>query len=382
MKSSSTFQVLNRKLVKFWAIIFVGLSFTFSSFSNPIEIPPTLLEIYFGPSGYEWSIEMMLSEYIGAENLDEMRITGLNGTAQFNPGIEYTPNLPFIITPDDFQTSLFINPAGDFLLLEFQFGDDWWPVDYFGLPFGDFVPVGYHHSEVSAPVGEESIAWQKFSYPDSYDYFWTVKELPNTIGSNPFQVSKRATFNGYVKDENDEPLAGIKLYYCPLEFHFATIPTVPELFTDSEGYFATDNMFCKKYDINFLYEGSEIGDTTVSIEPDSSNYFEFKLDTLLTGINDYKPVIPGYSIYNIPNPSSSQTKIIIESNHPEPGIKGVVKIYSEPGYIVDILPVEIKNKKEEVNYYYNEKSLSSGLYFYSLEIRNQKVASGKMLITR
>jgi hypothetical protein len=212
--------------------------------------------------------------------------------------------------------------------------------------------------------------------------FWTVKELPNSIGYNPFQVSKRATFGGYVKDKNDEPLGNIKLYYCTERYHFETTPTVPEIFTDEDGYFFTDNMFCKKYWVRFLNGADELEWTVVSIEPDSANYFEFKLDTLLTGINEIRNTSLAYSIYNIPNPSSGQTTFIIESDNLKPYQKGVIKIYSEAGYIVDIIPVEINNERQEIIYNFDEKTLSSGLYLYSLELRNHKVASGKMIISR
>ncbi|MCK9398559.1 MAG: T9SS type A sorting domain-containing protein [Bacteroidales bacterium] len=370
---------LKRIIFKFFLIICMGCFLNFHSFSNPIEIPPTILEIYFG-SG-DWSIELLISEFYGGNNLDNMRITGLYDTAQFLPGIEYTPGEVFFVTQADFQTPFYINQAGDCLFLEEQMGDEWWQIEYYGLQFG-VISYPTYYSEVSAPAGEESVAWQKFS--DSYDNyeFWTVKELPNTIGYNPFQVAKRAVFSGYVKDKSDEPLAGIKLYYCPEGYHYATSPTVPEIFTNENGYFYTDNMFCKKYWIRFLYQEGEIGDTTIFVEPDSANYFEFKLDTLLTGIGEYKLAPACYSIGNIPNPFSNNTTFVIETNGQVHHQKGIIKIYSSEGFIVDILPIEISGEKQELNYNLNDKSLVTGIYYYSLEIGNQKKVAGKMVISR
>jgi hypothetical protein len=253
-------------------------------------------------------------------------------------------------------------------------------LDFYGFKFGDLPEPYSIYSGVSAPVGEESVAWQRFIYFEE-DSYWTVKDLPNHIGYNPFQVSKRAEFSGYVKDKNDDPLENVKLYYCPVEFHYGT-PSVPEIFTDENGYFFTDNMFCKKYFINFIYDGGEIGDTVVFLEPDSANYFDFKLDTLLTGVHELQPAVAAYSINIIPNPSSSKTTFIIESNDQDPFNKGIIKIYNEAGFIVDIVPVDINSKKQELLYSFNDKSLASGLYFCNLEIGHRKMASGKMVISR
>jgi hypothetical protein len=381
MNSLKFFPVIERRLVKFFLIIFLGFNSAYSSYSNPIADPPVILEIHFGTGGY--SIELLIPDYWDVTNLDNMRMVGLYDTAQFIAGIEFIPGEVFFVTQEDFSTSFYINQSGDDLHLEYWWDSHWALIDFYGLQFGIY-PVP-NASMVSAPVGEESIAWQMFSIydpPYSQTFWWTVKELPATIGSSPFQVSKRAGFSGYVKDKNDEPLEGVKLYYCQEAFHYATYPTVPELISDQNGYFATDSMFCRKYIIWFQYDEGSIGDTTLFIEPDSANYFEFKLDTLLTGIYEIEPSILQYSIFNYPNPSLTRTTFIIESNNPKPDQKGVIKIYNEAGYIVDILPVEILENKQEINYNFSDKSLPSGLYIYNLEIRNRKVASGKMIVTQ
>lgn len=380
MNSFIFFNGIKRKSVKITVIIFLGLNLISNSSANPLLPPPMLTEINFGTNG--WSVEFYGGSYFWDTNLDSCRIAGLYDTAQFRPGIEVNPDEVLVMTQDDFLTSFYINPVGDFLKLEQLFNGQWLDIDYYGLPFGD-IPDQYF-CEVSAPEGGESIAWQRFFYVDQsyYEGFWAVKELPATLGNNPFQVSKKTTFSGYVKDSNNEPLSGIKLDYANYIYYYIMTPTVPEIFTDDNGYFFTDNMFCKRYDINFLHEYGEIGDTTVFIEPDSANYFEFKLDTLLTGIHENKPEIPAYSIYTIPNPASFQTTFMIESDNPKPYQKGVIKIYSEAGFIVDIVPIEILDESQEVIYNFNDKSLASGPYFYNLEIKNHKVASGKIIIIR
>jgi hypothetical protein len=350
----------------------------FYAFSNPIMTPPVITEIYFGPGG--WSMELMFMDYVTGNNLDSVRITGLYDTAEFVQGITFTPGEVFFVTQEDFQTPLDIHQDGDDLHLEVKIGNDWWQFDDYGFFFGNLPPN--YVSSVSPPAGEESVAWQLFNWSNGGPYFWMVKELPNTIGSNAFEVSKRATFSGYVKDKNDEPMPWIKLDYCGYEFYHYTSPTVPEIFTDVNGYFYSDNMFCKKYYINFANLSDVIGDTIIYIEPDSANYFEFKLDTLLVGINENQPSIPDYSITNVPNPLSGQTTFILETNSNKLFQQGIIKIYSSEGYIVDILPVELSGAKQELNYSLADHSLPPGIYTYTLETGQARKASGKMVIGR
>jgi len=381
---SRAFRFLKRKLMKSFIIIFLSINPIFNSFSNVLVIDRAIMEIYLD-SG-EWSIELYF-EYIEGStgNLENMRMTGLYDTAQFLPR-EYYEHEAFVVTQDDFDSPFYINPEGDWLFIEILIESEWYRLDEYGLSFGN-IPEPPESGDywVSAPVGEESVACQIFFHfiPPWYteNFWWTAKELPHSIGESPYEVWKRETISGYVKDKNGDPLAGINLSYCSSVF-YSTSPSVPEIYTDSSGYFYTDNMFCKKYPISFLYNGGEIGDTMISVEPDSANYFEFKLDTLVTGIKENKPAGSGYAVNNIPNPSSHQTTFILESKNPLLNQKGVIKIYTEAGYIVDILPVEISGEKQELIYNFDDKSLASGIYFYNLEIGRAKMATGKMIISR
>ena len=317
----------------------------------------------------------------GNGNLENMRMTGLYDTAQFLPR-EYEWSEPFIVTQADFESQFDINPEGDWLFIEILIDDEWFRVDEFGLNFGEMSNPD--DTWVSAPVGEESVAWQLiycYDPPWSHNYWWTVKELPNTIGLFSYDVWLRATLSGYVMDKYENPLPGIKLNYCSFEFQ-ESYPPLPVIYTDSNGYFYTDEMFCRKYQIGFLSNGEEIGDTTIYVEPDSANYFVFKLDTLFNGTNEHKSTGTGYAIYNIPNPTSFWTKFVVKSKIPAPNQKGVIKIYSSEGYIVDILPIEISGEKQELDYNLSDGYLAAGIYYYSLEINSKKVATGKMVISQ
>ena len=371
------FKSFRKIIIKIFLVSNLGFLVTFNSFSNPISFP-VIMEIYFN-SG-DWRIELQIDESFGISSLDNIRLAGLYDTAQFLPGFEFTPNEVFYITQAELQTDFFMNQSGDVIMIqEYDGYGYWWTMD--GMAFGE-VPPDYYYSDVSAPVGEESIALQMFTDPYSYDFWWTVKELPNSIGFSPGEVLKRAEFSGYVKDQNYEPLEGIELAYCPDFMHYYTNPTVPYVITGQDGYFHTDNMFCKKYQISFILNSDELADTVIFIEPDSANYFEFVLDTLLMGVNEADPLQSEYSITNNPNPFSQSTIFIINSENSNTGQKGVIKIFSSEGYIVDIIPVLISQGAQEVRYELSNNKLSSGVYFYNLEIGHKEMASRKMLIIR
>jgi hypothetical protein len=379
MKIPKCLKSVKGTITKLSLIICLGFCLSFHIYSNPIILPPNILEVYL--SSDDFYIEMLFDfDY----NLDNFRLTGLYDTAEFNTGIEFIEGEVFYVTGNDFETPFYIDPEGDYINLEIYntSSGNWYIYDSYGFPFGNIPQNLWFWHIVSAPVGEESMAFQEFIFPDNSADYWIVKELPNSIGSNPFQVSKKTTFSGYVIDRNDTPLPGVKIDYCDDAFYHYTIPTVPEIFTDDNGYFYTDNMFCTKYWFVFKIDRGIIGDSIVYLEPDSANYFEFKLDTLLTGIADFTPANTSYSISNIPNPFSGNTTFVIEATGQFQHQKGIIKIYSSEGYIIRILPIEISGEKQELNFNPVDKSLAAGVYFYSLEIGREKKASGKMVISR
>jgi hypothetical protein len=381
MKSSKSFQHLKWKMVRLSFIIIFAMLSASGSKSNVLVIDHTIMEFYYNSGN--WSIELFFDYDVGNGNLENMRISGLYDTARFLPR-EYECYVPLVVTQADFESPLYINPEDDWLYIEILIENDWFRVDEFGLNFGEMSNPD--DTWVSPPVGDESVAWQLLycyipPWGWGFNYWWTVKELPSTMGFDPYEVSKRATFSGYVLDKYENPIPGLKLNYFPPEIESSS-PPLPLIYTDSSGHYYTDEMFCRKYHIEFLFNEDEIGDTTIFIEPDSANYFIFKLDTLLNGISEHYPLLSGLTIYNSPNPASNQTNFVVESKNPGPNYKGVIKIYNEAGYIMDIIPLEISGKKQLLTYNFTDKSLAAGLYFYSLEIGRAKMASGKMMISR
>lgn len=354
---------MKSKLIKFLIIGSFISSFGFNANGNPSGPYTLISEIYFNASG-DWTIEFMPTEW---GTFDNFRLTGLYDTALFLPGINC--NEVTLITQGDFSSPLYLSQAGDFISLEL-FIDNTWYVYGAGLAYGN-LPDSCE-SGVSAPVGEESICYLRTGGGGhGSPYYFTAKELPNSLGENVFNVLLREDASGYVFDTAGYPQAGITIKFSNL---FTTV-------TDDNGYFYIDSIYCKKYDIEFISPLEEpIGYSEIFIEPDSANYFEMILDGSFVGLSDTKPEKGLFMIRNFPNPFTGQTRFVIDGPATYYNHKGVIKIYNSEGIIVDILPVELSGNKQEL--IYNPANLAaSGLYYYVLEIGHRKLATGKMVIS-
>ncbi len=141
-------------------------------------------------------------------------------------------------------------------------------------------------------------------------------------------------------------------------------------------------MYSRKYHVDFKdSNGNIIGDTIISVECDSNNYFEFVMDSIWVGLNDNKPV-RDISFYNFPNPFSERTKIVANL-HYNPGYsKAIVKIYNQQGELLKILPLKgsFNSNRFETNFELSETQLKPGIYIYTLEVDHKKIASNKMII--
>ena len=348
--------------------------------ANPIIPPPIISELYFAEDG--WQMEMVFDYMYGLDNLDNVRLVGLYDTALFNQGITVNTGEIMVITGNDLQLPFFIDSLGDFITLETGSGSSWFTLDELGICFGEcnIFPPPY----VTAPIGSESVAYQEFYHPYNYDYsYWLVKEKPQTIGSSAFDVQKRVLFHGYVLDMDLNPIPNVKLDYCyNYNYYYYTSPTVPLLVTNEDGYFYTESMFSKKYRIRFKDNyGVIIGDTIISVECDSNNYFEFVMDSIWVGLNDNKTV-QDISFYNFPNPFSERTKIVADLHYNSGSSKAIVKIYNLQGELLKILPLEksLNPNRLETSFELSETQFKPGTFLYTLEIDHKKVASNKMIV--
>ncbi len=305
---------------KFRVIFLFGLMAPFLLRANPILPPPYFSEIYF--EGDEWFIELLLWEdvFYGDGTLDDYRLACSSGTAQFKPGID-TYGLEWIlITQDSMLSSLSINRFGDFIEIE-QGDDGYWSPLGWPIYFGDI-----EYSYVNYPFPGQSIVNTLVYYGEYYDYYWVVKDNSPTLGSSFLQATTVGSLAGRVLDQNLDPISGIQIKYCPDNLLSWILDPI---YTSHEGYFS-NYMYARNYGISLIWNETSLLDTSVTVEPDSTTWCDYILDTVLVHVSSS---IQGQelSFGNFPNPFSDNTTFVIQLPEDTHYQEGRIIVYDMTG---------------------------------------------------
>lgn len=357
----------NKKSLIILVILFSSLLIK----ANPVISPPVISELYVSKYyGYNWKMELVNN---GGYSLDDMYITSSTDTAYFKSGITFEPHETITIDQSDLASPLFIDIEGDEVTI-YYFD---WPISDYPFIFGN-----YPNSKISSPYNGQSLVYQEFYNFNNEEYFWwLVKENNPTIGSNAFSTNTRGLFKGFVYDVNHEPIRYVNLKYSNYSSSYFWIePYISIVYTDENGYFESNCMFCKKFNLCVNYKNVTYLDTLISIEPDSVNYFEFTLDTLFAGIKELSSN-SNIFIKNYPNPFNQKTTISAEMPKSIKKSNVLIKIFNLQGEMIKIIPVNNPpNNDIKVTIDKNKLNLSSGTYIYTIEIEHRKIATNKMTI--
>lgn len=346
--------------------------------ANPIAPPPVISEFYL-VNDSTWHLELFFDPLFYNDTiLDGYQITTSTGTALLKNGIHITPGSIIVITQDSLQSLLYINRAGDFIQIHGGFAQD-------EIRFGN-----NQYSMINSPFQGQSIVKYSYGCYDTYNQqpatnYKIVKENTPSIGSNPFQASVfMGTFSGKVFDMIHTPMSGIRignqaLYYAP---PYICIVDFGCVVTDSTGEF---NILIKsgRHDVQFFTASAILLDTIINIEPDSINYFEINIDTLLNH-NASNSIHQNFLLSSSPNPSNGKTTISFELPENIHYSNILIKIYNSSSEIIRILPISDKQSKYSVEWDGKcyDNSIASGIYYYNLELDGKKVATNKLIITK
>jgi len=326
--------------------------------ANPI-VPVCLSELYFDDGN--WILEIY-DYYQGFElyNLDGCYLATSTDSAYFNTGINFNENGVFIVDEFDLQSSLAINPSSDTIMLggvEIYFYDE--------ISFGN---------NINPPTTGQSLARIALDGgpPMGITFFLLAKENQPTIGSDPFSVSSYGTFTGYVYDSFMNPLENVQLEYSP-GLGYGT----PEITTNEDGHFNA-NLPGMNYELNIHLAALVSMDSTVSIEPDSMNYYEFIFENYVVGVEEPEVVIPShdYHLSNHPNPFNPSTAISFSVAQTSSFV--TVEIYNSKGQKVDEL--QIPNVQSSITW--EADNFPSGVYLYKLIVDGKELAVNKMLLLK
>ncbi len=340
-------------------IIFVGILF-----ANPI-IPVCISELSFEDDN--WTLEIYDHHQVyELFNLDNCYLSTSTDTAYFNYGITFNENFVFVVDEFDLQSSLTINSSNDTIMLggvDIYFYDE--------ISFGNLV---------NPPLVDQSLARICFGYgpPIGGEFFLLATENQPSMGSDPFSVSSYGTFTGYVYDSLMNPVENVQLEYSPGLGYGA-----PEIITDEDGHFNVDLPGMNyEFDVHLLYLASL--DTTITIEPDTQNYYEFVFENYVSS-DDHEISLPSsyYNLTNYPNPFNPTTEISFGTTNLHEETR--IEIYNSRGQKIKALPFILSGVEGSIIWDgTNEtgKQVPSGVYFYKLVSDGKELAANKMLLLK
>lgn len=324
--------------------------------ANPIIDPPVISELHI--NGNQISIELYIEDWYWFPDLDEWNLVSSIDTVELNDGITFNYNEPFVITNSDFKESFEFNPAGDHI---YFIDDEGFAFSWFEESFLWFGNIQY--AVLPAPGPDQSIAADRFwnfEY-NMYDYCYAI-EQPPTLGSDPLHVNARGRIEGFVYDLGGHPVEDAVLY---------------DVSTNEQGYFISDDFYCRKYYYTSIYFGSnQYGfQDTITVEPYDTAFHSFTLDTLLVGMKNpitYETPL----IINKPNPFSGKTTFIVENPQMPVTIDACLNIYNLQGTLIE----QIELDENCTSFPWDASSVEPGVYLYSVVSIDKTWPSQKMII--
>ena len=341
----------------------------FKVFANPIIPPPIISEIYFDSLGY-WYIEIN-PNYCDFQNFDGMKIYTSTDTAEFKQGINISENDSVIIITQDSLISrlLIINKDSDFIKIS----------DGMRYSFGN-----YSNSGVQPIIGDysyEMVKYRKSFYYEYGDEYFFVINTPS-IGIihdygfihyihplYPLNANAYGTFIYQVVDADSILIHNhsFNLEYWPDNWNYTY-----ENATD------TINLFCCKFHISLSDDNSYHIDTTLFINPDSTVIYTFVLNITKDELIKKQDI----NIKTYPNPAKDKINIKFNLENYRIAKTAVIKLFSIKGDLLKIIPVNTSNLNTEQNISIDVSDLSSGNYYYNLEIDSKKIATEKIIISK
>lgn len=280
---------------------------TIPVFSNPLPGPYVISEVIWSDDG--WMLELLFDDMFGGyNNFDELYLTCNGDTSAFTPGLPIVINQPVLITINELINPIDIPIEGGYI----QILENNTMEISMGIIYGN-----YEWSSITPVTIGQSIVQQKFNlYGGSSNEYWLVKESQPSPGEFPFSCQSRTIFSGKVFDNLLQPVPDAQINYVWTNPNSYS-PSIPEIITDENGEFYTDEMFSKDYTFRISIENNIQFYTAVQIVPDSINYHEFLLDSFYVSIEE--PVIfePVTTINVSPNPFNNKLEINIKSTQSE-----------------------------------------------------------------
>ena len=355
-------------------LIVFSLTTIFAS-ANVVEPQAHLSELYFDSTG-NWIIELGFSNY-ELEIIDSIFLYCSGGTAKiisYNLIPATNPNQPFdslaIITNSNLDSSLYIDPNGDFARIKTYISNNGWvdnntngaSFNSTNSDFPDFLPG-------------QSIAKVQITYSLSKNIMtgFTLDNSP-TIGFENDTVGSTGRIKGRIYVNNIPVGSGYFSFYDPtLELLFIGI--------DENGYY--DNRFLARRYSNYYFQlaasinGSypieyPSGLFNVSLAPEEILIHDIYLNS--SDIIEPQELTESANVITYPNPFTSDVSIYYDLV--EAGKNVELTIVDLSGK--EIICYVIKNKSGKI-IWQPDASLANGTYIYQLTSDKESISSGRIV---
>jgi hypothetical protein len=351
-------------------VFFLVLSVSLRPNANPIFPESLVMEVYF--EGDEWFIvvDNFVLEMFDVETFQEVEMFSGSGLFVFKE--DFLPdfaNYYTVITQDALVYPHQVSRVSDHISTYV----------YGGYPLMDLAWGTSPTSPVKGPFEGQSLVLV-FVYEDNnYDpLFWLCKaSVPYFTGGNG---TVSGTFDGYLFDQNSNPVANAEIKYVPDEL---TNPPYffPPLTTDQSGYFFKQEMPARNYHLHqVVIDGVDYDfDEYISIEPDSVNSYNFNM--VITQVPDL--LRSGtVKITNSPNPFSDKTVFNIDLDEKQHFQNMNLIISDMAGRILSVIPLNgfVSNDQKMKFSWENNHQLPSGSYLISLSDSGKTISTCKMTI--
>ncbi|MBN1326327.1 MAG: hypothetical protein JW996_00080 [Candidatus Cloacimonetes bacterium] len=300
-------------MIKIIWVILIILVYNLSA--NPLE-PLYISETDI--SNDNWWIELYDKLEIGSDEFELFRFTTTNSEVEC-PAVAFPDTI--LITQQDVNGNLIFDHSGDFLRFSGLLDENWLFLDE--ISWGN-----YPDANVNSPLPGQSLGRVILTTEIRDDVAYLVKNSQPTPGEDPFNVNSKGLFTGLVQNQQDEPLAGIRIEYFPPYFlEYCT-------YSQDDGSFAVELYGMNYYIGLYMDETLHISDY-LSVEPEETIFRGYIIDLPSEidqqVITNHLPVLINY-----PNPFNPITMIRLQGLENSSG-SYLMKIYSITGREINSL---------------------------------------------
>ena len=340
--------------------------------ANPLPTPYLYINEFMFDSAKGWVLEL---ECYGNQEFPFVRMAVLSSS-----GSDEAKILPvwdgddwysqfFVLTRDDMESKLDINPLGDKISVEFEYFNH-----YEGI--NDIVTAGYvifgnyQGSRIHAPLEGQSIGGAYIGLSDIYYY---AKTNEPTIGA-PNDVSKMyGTLTGKIYDKNNKLLlsSDSMTFFYTIGTGIPSYPNVP-IVDGSYSIKTLANRFSRDY-VFIANQLVKIKSFTIDIEPDAIIEQNIYLRENV-GIAETSAT-PDFPIRIYPNPLSGGQALRYEVGTPVKSLECRMELVSMDGRTM--FESKINDHTGTINL---PQSLSNGMYIVNFKLNNKIHYSTRLII--